>query len=93
MLWRRARILSDSMGRQVTEITSESALVSWAHPEVTVDHLSIPPDQLSYQLSLAEARPAGSPPPPPAAYRLVFSDRAVSTPLTRLRPGTNYSIM
>ena len=77
--------------RQVTEVTCSSALVSWAHPDVTVDQLSIAPDQLSYELSMAESRSsAASAPPPPAAFRRVCADRAVSTELSKLRPATTY---
>ncbi|XP_037076178.1 fibronectin type-III domain-containing protein 3a-like [Pollicipes pollicipes] len=80
---------------QVSEVACSSALVSWAHPDVTVDHLSIPPDQLSYELSLAELRPGGSgaAPPPLTAYRCVFADKAVSTELSKLRPGTTYYLI
>ncbi|XP_043227353.1 fibronectin type-III domain-containing protein 3a-like isoform X2 [Amphibalanus amphitrite] len=77
---------------QVSEITRGSALVSWAHPDVTVDQLSIAPDQLSYELSMAESRSGsgGSAPPPPAAFRRVCADRTVSAELTQLRPATTY---
>ena len=74
-------------------ITSSSALVSWAHPDVTVHQLSIAPDQLSYELSMAESRQgssASSAPPPPAAFRRVCADRAVSAELSQLRPATTY---
>ena len=74
----------------MSEITAVSALVSWAHPDVTVDQLSIAPDQLSYELSMAESRPGAPPPPPPAAFRRVCADRTVSTELSQLRPATTY---
>ena len=79
----------------MSEISSSSALVSWGHPDVTVDQLSIAPDQLSYELSMAESRPgsgssSAAPPPPAAAFRRVCSDRTVSTELSKLRPATTY---